>query len=95
MNTSIAIQILPLSLPYNQVIAIVDKVIGYIASLGISYEVSAFETTIEGEYEQLMDILKQVVLIAGENNDSVFVNVKMMYNKQGISTIDEKVKKHR
>lgn len=59
MNSSIAIQILPLSLPYNHVLSIVDKVIAYIASCNVSYEVSAFETTIEGEYNQLMEILKK------------------------------------
>ncbi len=93
MNTSIAIQVLPLCEKYEDIINIVDQVINYIKSTGVTYEVSAFETTIEGEYHHLMSILKNVVLITDCNK--VFVNVKIMYSKNSIATIYEKVNKHR
>lgn len=93
MDTSIAIQILPLCEKYDDMLQIIDKVIDYIKNTGVTYEVSAFETTIEGEYNHLMSILKDVVLIADCNK--VFVNVKIHYSKSNVTTIYEKVNKYR
>ena len=36
-----------------------DEVIAYIKSTGLSCSVGPFETTIEGDYDQLMDIVKE------------------------------------
>lgn len=53
MNTSVAIQVLPMLEDDKKVVAVVDKAIEYIQSTGVSYEVGAFETTLEGDYDQL------------------------------------------
>ena len=45
-------------------IRIVDQVIDYIKSTGLNYYVGPFETTIEGDYDQLMDIVKECQHIA-------------------------------
>ena len=58
MNCSIAIQVLP-EVEGEEVLRIVDKVIGYLKSTGLNVFVGPFETTIEG-FEQLMDILNIV-----------------------------------
>ena len=58
MNASIAIQVLPKVSEEEELIRIVDSVIDYIKSTGLNYSVGPFETTIEGDYDELMDIVK-------------------------------------
>lgn len=54
MNASIAIQVLPDTRDEDELIRIVDEVIAYIKSTGLNCSVGPFETTIEGDYDQLM-----------------------------------------
>ena len=58
MNASAAIQVLPTVTDDEEVIRIVDAVIDYIKSTGLSYYVGPCETSIEGDYDQLMEIVK-------------------------------------
>lgn len=60
MNASVAIQVLPNVTDDEEVIRIVDEVIAYIKSFGLSTYVGPFETTIEGDYDQLMEIVAVV-----------------------------------
>ena len=62
MNASVAIQVLP-SVEGEDVIRIVDEVIAYIKSSGLNTYVGPFETTIEGDYDQLMEIVRECQLI--------------------------------
>jgi len=95
-NASIAIQILPLDAEEEKTLSVVDQVIAYIESQTDAYEVSAFETTIEGDYDEVMDILKEVIKIAGEAHPDIFSNVKIRYKDEGqVLTTDEKTKKFR
>ena len=65
MSASIAIQVLPQVDNDAEVCRIVDRVIDYIKSTGLNYQVGPFETTIEGEsYDQLMDIVKECQHVA-------------------------------
>ena len=64
MNASVAIQSLPKAADDEELIRIVDQVIDYIKSTGLNYYVGPFETTIEGDYDQLMDIVKECQYIA-------------------------------
>ena len=56
MNASIAIQVLPTVDSKDELIRIVDEVIAYIKSFGLHTEVGPFETTVEGDYDALMEI---------------------------------------
>ena len=58
MNASVAIQTLPEAKNDEELIRIVDEVIDYIKSTGLNYYVGPFETAIEGDYDELMDIVK-------------------------------------
>lgn len=89
LNCSIAIQILPLG--EKERIDIIDKVIYYIKSRHSSVQVTPFETVIEGNYDELMNTLKEVILIAGEEHNNIFANVKINYGS--IMTINEKISK--
>ena len=61
-QASIAIQVLP-NVQKEDIIKIVDEVIDYIKGTGLNYFVSPFETTVEGDFDDLMDIIKNANLI--------------------------------
>ncbi|MGX7012953.1 thiamine-binding protein [Vagococcus silagei] len=96
MESSIAIQVLPKVDGESEVIRVVDEVIAYIKSTGLSYQVGAFETTIEGEYDVLMDIVKECQKIAiRAGAESVSAYVKIAYKPEGdVLSIEQKTKKH-
>lgn len=95
-NCSIAIQVLP-DVRGEEIIRIVDEVIDYIKSTGLSYYVGPFETTIEGDFDRLMEIIKacQIICIKA-GAPSVMSYVKISYNpgEEGVWTIEKKVAKH-
>ena len=91
MKASIALQVLPLSQGIDR-IAIIDKVIDYLQTQGVTMVVTPFETVLEGEFDELMRILKEALEIAGQGADNVFANVKI--NVGEILSIDEKLEKH-
>lgn len=93
-NSSVAIQVLP-AVEGEEVIRVVDKVIEYIKGTGLNTFVGPFETTIEGDYDQLMDIVKECQKICiREGAPSVMSYVKISLNPQGVWTIEKKVTKH-
>ncbi len=96
MNASIAIQVLPGVESEEKIIMIVDEVIAYIKDTGLSYYVGPFETTIEGELEELMQIIKECQYIAIKAGcSSVMSYIKINYKPEGgVLTIDKKVSKH-
>lgn len=96
MNASVAIQVLPQVSSDEEVVRIVDEVIAYIKSTGFNCYVGPCETAIEGEYEELMEIVKQCQYIAIKAGcPSVASYVKITYKPEGeVLTIDKKVTKH-
>ena len=94
-EASIAIQVLP-AVEGEKVIEVVDKVIEYIKSTGLNTYVGPFETTVEGDFEKLMEIVKQCQIICiREGAPSVMSYVKIAFNPEaGVLSIDKKVKKH-
>ena len=54
--------------------------------------VTPFETVLEGEFDELMRILKEALEVAGQESDNVFTNVKI--NVGEILSIDEKLEKY-
>ncbi|WP_165048264.1 MULTISPECIES: thiamine-binding protein [unclassified Adlercreutzia] len=97
MQASVAIQVLPATLDDDEVVRIVDEVIDYIKSTGLSYYVGPFETTIEGDdYDQLMDVLKEcqhVAIAAGAPKVTAYIKVEWKPEGEVLS-IDRKVTKH-
>ena len=80
----------------EEVIRVVDEVIAYIKSTGLNTFVGPCETTIEGDFDQLMDIAKEcqkICIRAGA--PSVMSYMKVAYNPgEGVWSIDKKVTKH-
>ena len=96
MNASVSIQVVPKCATDEEVIRIVDEVIAYIASTGLTYYVGPTETSIEGDYDQLMGIVKQCQIVAAEAGaESMASYVKINYRPEGeVLTIERKVSKH-
>ena len=95
MECSVAIQVLP-QVEDARVIPIVDEVIAYIKGLGLPMVVGPFETTVEGSFDVLMDMVKQCQLICIEAGaPSLLSYVKIHYAPQaGVWGIAEKIDKH-
>ncbi len=96
MNASVAIQVLPAVTDEDEVIRIVDKVIDYISSTGLNYYVGPCETAIEGDYDTLMEIVKNCQLVAAEAGcRAMNTYVKITFKTEGdVLTIDKKVTKY-
>ncbi|NJK80756.1 MAG: thiamine-binding protein [Chloroflexaceae bacterium] len=92
---TVSFQVLPGGLPdkkttYNAV----DAAIAVVVQSGLRYMVNPMETTLEGEYDQVMAVIKaaqQAVLAAGAS--TVFTSIKIDNDPAG-STIDEKIGKY-
>jgi uncharacterized protein YqgV (UPF0045/DUF77 family) len=96
MNANVAIQVLPHVSTDEEVVRIVDEVIDYIKSTGVTYYVGPCETALEGEYETLMEIVKNCQYIAIKAGcPKVASYVKITFAPEGgVLTIDQKVTKH-
>ena len=96
MEASVAIQSLPAAENDEELIRIVDEVIAYIAASGYNYYVGPFETTIEGPYDALMDIVKECQHIAVRAGaPSVAAYIKVSYKPEGeVLSIERKIGKY-
>lgn len=96
MEASVAIQTLPAAPDDEELCRIVDEVIAYIAGTGYNYYVGPFETTIEGPYDALMDIVKEcqhIAIRAGAS--SVAAYIKVSYKPEGeVLSIERKIGKY-
>ena len=96
MNASVAIQVLPKVATNEETIQVVDEVIAFIKSFDVKVEVGPFETTIEGNYDVLMEIVKGCPIVCAKAGaPSAMTYVKINYALDGVLTIEEKCAKHR
>lgn len=65
MKASIALQVLPLAQGIDR-IAVIDQVIAYLQTQEVTMVVTPFETVLEGEFDELMRILKEALEVAGQ-----------------------------
>jgi uncharacterized protein YqgV (UPF0045/DUF77 family) len=90
---NVSLQVIP-KVPEERVYPVVDKVIDYIASTGVKYIVGPMETTMEGELETLLDIVKKAqVICTDEGASRVLSVIKIDYKPEGV-TMDEKIGKY-
>lgn len=93
-SVNVSFQVIP-AVPPREVYAVVDKAIEVVAASGVRYEVGPMETTMEGELDLLLDIVKraqEACITAGAAR--VVTIIKIDYAPGGV-TIDEKVGKYR
>ncbi|MDO4690933.1 MAG: thiamine-binding protein [Fusobacterium sp.] len=96
VNASIAIQVLPDVKNNDELIKVVDEVISYIKSKNLKTHVGPFETTIEGNYEELMEIIKECHIIAIKAGaEGLMSYIKVNYKPKGdLLSIDKKLSKY-
>lgn len=90
-----AIQIIPLKTNQQNLYSIIDKAIDVIDQSGLTYQVCAMETVIEGKYDQVMAVAKKAQEIAmKEGAEELIVNIKLHIRKDGDVTWSEKMEKY-
>ena len=96
MNASVSIQVVPKCTSDEEIIRIVDEVIDYISSTGLTYYVGPTETSVEGDFDELMEVIKECQLVAAKAGaESIASYVKINYRPEGeVLTIERKVSKH-
>ena len=85
-NSLISIQIIPKTKNGEDVIPYVDEAIRVIEESGVRYEVHPLETTMEGDFTKLMDVVKKMndrMIEMGSKN--VISQVEILYQPDGIS----------
>jgi uncharacterized protein YqgV (UPF0045/DUF77 family) len=93
-RVNLSLQVLPV-VTEHQIYDVVDQVIEMISQTGLAYVVGPFETSIEGELDELFDIVKRAQTICIKHGAERVVSiVKIDYKEEGV-TIDEKVSKYR
>ncbi|ABY33677.1 MAG TPA: thiamine-binding protein [Chloroflexus aurantiacus] len=94
-SVTVSFEVLPGGLPDKATTyAAVDAAIAVVAASGLTYRVCPMETTIEGDYDAIMAVIKQAqeaVLAAGASR--VFTLIKVDYDPNG-SSIAEKLAKY-
>ena len=94
-QVNVAVQVLPVSKNRNSY-SIVDKAIEVIQQSGVKYVVTPFETVMEGEYNQLMDIVKRVQEVCYSNDaENLMCYVKIQSSAEREITIDDKIGKYK
>ena len=89
-KVTIGLQIVPKSKSGNTY-ELVDAAIALIQESGIKHQITPFETVMEGDYDQIMDLCnkaQQAVLDAGV--DECLVYYRMHYRKEADVTFEEK-----
>lgn len=93
-KVNLSLQVLPV-VPQERIYPVVDQVIAFIQRSGLKYQVGPMETTIEGELDELLEIVKDCQQICVENGaDRVISVIKIDYKPKGV-TMDEKIEKYR
>ena len=94
-TASIALQVVP-HVSMDKVRPIVGEVLAYIKGCGLNYFIGPYETTIDGDFDALVKIIKdcqQICIKAGA--PSTMTYIKMVYKPTGgVWSIEEKVTKH-
>lgn len=91
---NVSLQVIPRVIE-ERTYPVVDEVIAYIASTGVKYEVGAMETTMEGEFEELLEIVKKAQYLCVQHGATrVLSVVKIDFKPEGV-TMDEKIGKYR
>lgn len=91
---NVSLQVLPV-VNEKDIYPVVDKVIDYIKKTGVKYIVGPMETTMEGELDELLEIVKNSQRICTDAGAKRVVSIiKIDYKDKGV-TMDEKIKKYK
>ncbi|MFK9093927.1 MTH1187 family thiamine-binding protein [Bacillus salipaludis] len=94
-NSLISIQIIPKTKNGESVIPYVDEAIRVIQESGVKFEVHPLETTMEGDLQQLLQVITKMndrMIEMGSSN--VISQIKVLYQPSGIA-MDQLTEKYR
>uniref|UniRef100_A0A832I792 Thiamine-binding protein n=1 Tax=Pseudothermotoga hypogea TaxID=57487 RepID=A0A832I792_9THEM len=95
MKITCSIRLLPLKVESkDQIYGLVDEAIGVIANSGLKYLVGPSETTVEGEFSQLLKLIEEIYKKITPLCDRYVLEVAFDCAKSGVN-IDEKIAKYR
>lgn len=79
----------------SKIYDIVDEAIKVVIESGLKYEVSPNSTTVEGDLDEVLEVIKKAHIVARDKGSGrVFTIIKIDDKKNGV-TMEEKVKKYR
>lgn len=91
---NVAIQVLPRSAKMGTY-ELVDKAIEIIQQSGLKYRVCPFETVVEGYYDEIMNLLKEVhEVIYANGAEEMITNVKIQTRYNQDVHIEDKMNKY-
>lgn len=91
---NVSIQVLP-KVPDKDTYSVVDLAINVIKESGVKHLVGPMETTMEGDLDQLLEIVKEVQDVCIEAGaERVMTIVKIDYHPDGV-LMDDKISKYR
>lgn len=93
-KVNVAIQVLPLSASHG-IYELVDKAIELIQQSGLKHVVCPFETVIEGPYDEVMALVKQVQEVLYANGaEEIITNLKIQTHHNQDVLIHDKMNKY-
>ncbi len=93
-HVNVAIQVLP-SCSHKDSYEIVDAAIEVISKSGLKFRVCPFETVIEGEYNEVMEVVKAAIEACYRSGaEKVLTNLKIQTSADQAVTIEDKVGKY-
>lgn len=91
---NLAIQVLPLYKEQSEGIRIIDRAIEAIQQSGLKYVVCPFETVVEGEYDTVMKLVRDIHDICyAAGATSLIMNMKLQSSLMAVA-IDDKIGKY-
>ncbi|MGG4213367.1 MTH1187 family thiamine-binding protein [Paenibacillus sp. FSL L8-0638] len=85
-NTLLSIQVIPKTPNNEDSYPYVDKAIEVIQRSGIKHQVNPLDTTMEGELDELLKVVKEMhEALTEAGSPSVISQIKIAHNPQGIS----------
>ncbi|CAM2999372.1 MTH1187 family thiamine-binding protein [Paenibacillus sediminis] len=94
-NTLLSIQMIPKTPNGEDPIPYIDRAIEVIQASGLKHQVNPLETTIEGELDELLDLVKKMNdAVIQMGSPSIISQVKIAHNPNGIN-MDRLTEKYR
>lgn len=85
-HTLLSIQVIPKTPNNKDSYPYVDRAIEVIQQSGVKYEVHPLETTMEGELEELLDVVRRMhEALVEAGSPSIISQIKIAHNPGGIS----------
>lgn len=73
---NLGVQIIPIA-DAEKCYPVIDQCIGLIQESGIAYQVTAFETILEGRYREIMDLIDKLYALALSQSTELVINIRL------------------